>query len=109
MIAEYNTVSSVNVTWQKSCVYLGERLLATESTATALQFHHPDRLGTRLVANASDGSSGGEQESLPFGTALGAGITGNHRRFTSYDRSTTTKLDYAVYRSREVFHTSEAD
>ncbi len=83
----------------KSYIYLGEGLLATESTSVALQFHHPDRLGTRLVTNASDGSSGGEQENLPFGTALGVGITGNQRRFTSYDRSTTTKLDYAVNRT----------
>jgi hypothetical protein len=99
MIAEYNTVSGVNINWQKNDVYLGERLLATESTAIALQFHHPDRLGTRLVTNASDGSSAGEQETLPFGTALGAGISGNNRRFTSYNRSTTTKLDYAVNRT----------
>jgi RHS repeat-associated protein len=57
-----------------------------------------------MQANSStrlqcDGSSSGEQESLPFGTTMGAGISGNNRRFTSYDRSTTTKLDYAVNRS----------
>jgi YD repeat-containing protein len=98
VIAEYNDASGA-VSWAKSYVYLGERLLATESTTIALQFHHPDRLGTRLVANASDGTSAGEQETLPFGTALGAGISGNQRRFTSYDRSTTTKLDYAVNRA----------
>lgn len=56
-------------------------------------------IGSRVVTNASDGSSAGEQENLPFGTALGAGIAGNNRRFTSYDRSTTTKLDYAVNRT----------
>ena len=98
VIAEYNTVSNINITWQKNYVYLGDRLLATESTAQTLQFHHPDRLGSRLITNASNGSSAGEQESLPYGTAIGAGITGNNRRFTSYDRSTTTKLDYAVNR-----------
>jgi RHS repeat-associated protein len=78
---------------------LGERLLTTESTSVALQFHHPDRLGTRLATNTADGTSASEQESLPFGAALGAGISGNQRRFTSYDRSTTTKLDYAVNRT----------
>ncbi len=98
VIAEYNNASGA-VSWAKSYVYLGERLLATESTTIALQFYHPDRLGTRLVTNAVDGSSAGEQESLPFGNALGAGIAGNNRRFTSYDRSTTTKLDYAVNRT----------
>jgi len=36
---------------------------------------------------------------LPFGTALNTESTGEtNRRFTSYDRSTTTKLDYAVNR-----------
>jgi RHS repeat-associated protein len=98
VIAEYNDASGA-VSWAKSYVYLGERLLATESTGVALQFHHPDRLGSRLVTNASDGSSAGEQETLPFGTALGAGITGNKRRFTSYNRSAITKLDYAVNRT----------
>jgi hypothetical protein len=98
VIAEYNDAAGA-VSWAKSYVYLGERLLATESTMMVTQFHHPDRLGTRLVTNASDGTSASEQESLPFGAALGAGISGNQRRFTSYDRSTTTKLDYAVNRT----------
>ncbi len=66
--------------------------------AIAMQFHHSDRLGSRLITNASNGTSAGEQETLPFGTALGSGISGNNRRFTSYDRSATTKLDYAVNR-----------
>ena len=57
VIAEYNTVSNINITWQKNYVYLGDRLLATESTAQTLQFHHPDRLGSRLITNASNGSS----------------------------------------------------
>ncbi len=98
VIAEYNDAAG-NVSWAKNYVYLGDRLLATESTTLALQFHHPDRLGSRLVTNASNGTSAGEQESLPFGTAIGAGITGNQRRFTSYDRSNTTKQDDAVNRS----------
>jgi RHS repeat-associated protein len=40
-----------------------------------------------------------EQVSLPFGTALNAESTGStNRRFTSYDRSSSTGLDYAVNR-----------
>ena len=96
VIAEYEDISSV-LKWKKSYVYLGGRLLATQ-TPTITQYHHPDRLGTRLVTNAATSQSAGEQENLPFGTALDSGISGNTRRFTSYDRSDMTKLDYAVNR-----------
>src|SRR5205085_6057815 len=61
-------------------------------------FHHPDRLGTRLITNAQD-TSVQEQVTLPYGTALDAESTGStNRRFTSYDRSASTGLDYAVNR-----------
>jgi RHS repeat-associated protein len=50
------------------------------------------------VTNNQDTSSF-EQVSLPLGTALDAESTGStKRRFTSYDRSTVTGLDYAVNR-----------
>jgi len=63
--------------------------------AEFVQYHHPDRLGTRLVTNAQD-STYFEQVSLPFGTALDSESTGStNRRFTSYDRSSATGLDYA--------------
>ena len=96
VIAEYEDISSA-LKWKKSYVYLGRRLLATQ-TPTATQYHHPDRLGTRLVTDAATSQSAGEQENLPFGTALDSGISGNTRRFTSYDRSVVTGLDYAVNR-----------
>jgi RHS repeat-associated protein len=95
VIAEYDAAA---INWRKNYVYLGERLLAADSGGVqATQFYHPDRLGTRLVTNALDGSTAGEQESLPFGAELGAGAAGT-RRFTSYDRSGATPLDYAVNR-----------
>jgi len=83
-------------------VYLGARLLSTltpnGSGGEATQYHHPDRLGTRLVTDPSNGTSF-EQVTLPFGTALSAESTGaTNKRFTSYDRSATTGLDYAVNR-----------
>jgi RHS repeat-associated protein len=102
-IAEYTEVNSSGVVqWSKSYVYLGARLLATLQPngggGEFTQFHHPDRLGTRLITNASD-TSYQEQVSLPFGTALDAESTGaTNRRFTSYDRSLATGLDYAVNR-----------
>ena len=103
IISEYTEVNSSGVVqWSKSYVSLGARLLATlqpnGSGGEATQFHHPDRLGTRLITNAWD-TNYFEQVSLPFGTALDAESTGNtNRRFTSYDRSQLTGLDYAVNR-----------
>jgi len=100
VIAEYSEPSGQSaLTWSKSYVYLGGRLLATE-TGAATHFHHPDRLGTRLVTNAADSSTIAEQTTLPFGRALDAESSGavTNRRFTSYDRSNETKLDYAVNR-----------
>jgi RHS repeat-associated protein len=103
VLAEYNeSGSSMTPVWFKTYVYLGERLLSTLEDNGAggevLQHHHPDRLGTRLVTNPATGSSF-EQVGLPFGTALAAESTGaTNRRFTSYDRSTATGLDYAVNR-----------
>jgi RHS repeat-associated protein len=80
----------------------GNHLLATLGPngggGEATQFHHPDRLGTRLVTDPVAGTSF-EQVSLPFGSPLNAESTGStNRRFTSYDRSPTTGLDYAVNR-----------
>src|SRR5712664_198697 len=96
------SVRSTTPAWSKTYIYLVARLLCTltpnGSGGEAIQFHHPDRLGTRLVTDPVAGTSF-EQVTLPFGTALSAESTGEtNRRFTSYDRSPTTKLDYAVNR-----------
>jgi RHS repeat-associated protein len=102
VIAEYTeSGSSAIPAWSKSYVYLGGRLLSTlapNGSGGAVQYHHPDRLGTRIITNPPNGTSF-EQVTLPFGTPLNAESTGpTNRRFTSYDRSTTTGLDYAVNR-----------
>ncbi|MGH9754983.1 MAG: RHS repeat-associated core domain-containing protein, partial [Blastocatellia bacterium] len=99
--------------WKTSYVYLGGRLLATTSGAggTETRFHHPGRLGTRLVTDAG-GTVVSEQWTLPFGnmqpfTSVPGGenpyqhptlSNPSKKRFTSYDRSEATKLDYAVNR-----------
>lgn len=80
MVAEYTEANSTDITplWTKSYVYLGSRLLATvEPTGSnqPVKYHHPDRLGTRLITNASD-TTVKEQVTLPFGTALEAESTG---------------------------------
>ncbi|MEJ7615851.1 MAG: RHS repeat-associated core domain-containing protein [Pyrinomonadaceae bacterium] len=81
---------------------MGARLLAAltpeGSGAETTWYHHADRLGTRLLSNQTTAASY-EQATLPFGTALDAESTGVvKRRFTSYDRSASTGLDYAVNR-----------
>ena len=102
-IAEFTeSGASTTPVWAKNYVYLDGRLLATlvpnGSGGELTEYHHPDRLGTRVVTNPATGSSY-EQVTLPFGTALTAESTGaTSRRFTSYYRSTTTGLDYAVNR-----------
>ena len=102
-IAEYTeNGAAINPAWSKSYVYLGNRLLSTltpNGGGEAVEYHHPDRLGTRIITNPSTGNWS-EQATLPFGTELGAESSGtaSKRRFTSYDRSDVTKLDYAVNR-----------
>jgi RHS repeat-associated protein len=113
IIAEYEASGANALVWKTSYVYMGGQLLATTSGAggTETRFHHPDRLGTRLVTDAG-GTVVSEQLSMPFGTMLPLTQTyggensyqhptlGNpsKKRFTSYDRSDTTGLDYAVNR-----------
>src|SRR4030095_16341778 len=111
--AEYEAFGTNGLIWKTSYVYLGERLLATTSGAdgTETRFHHPGRLGTRL-ATAADGTVVTEQFTMPFGnmqpfTSVYGGenpyqnptlINPSKKRFTSYDRSNATGLDYAVNR-----------
>jgi RHS repeat-associated protein len=106
VIAEYVEQTSATMPkWSRNYIYLGGRLLATEApngSGEIVHYHHTDRLGTKLVTNNLDTTSF-HQANLPFGVALEAestsGITSvNNRRFTSYDRSATTGLDYAVNR-----------
>jgi YD repeat-containing protein len=113
IIAEYEASGTNALIWKTSYVYLGGRLLATTSGAdgTETRFHHPDRLGTRLVTDAG-GTVVSEQWTMPFGnmqpfTSVPGGEnpyqnpTLSHpskKRFTTYDRSDVTTLDYAVNR-----------
>src|SRR5262249_5314819 len=61
-VAEYfESGGSTPPAWTRSYVYLGSRLLSTltpnGSGGEAMQFQHPDRLGTRLVTDPAAGSS----------------------------------------------------
>ena len=102
-IGEYTEASSSSTpAWNKSYIYAGSRLLSTatkDGTGERIVFHHPGRLGTSLVTDPSAGTSS-RQSTLPFGTAIGAESTGyTNQVFTSYDRSASTGLDYAVNRT----------
>lgn len=99
LLVEYSDTGSLF--WIRSYAYLGNRLLLTDSPTEGRLYHHPDRLGTRIVTNAA-GAKVAEQAILPFGTALAAPETTGtptNRRFTTYERSNATRLDYAVNRS----------
>lgn len=103
MIAEYSEdqISPTSPRWTKNYIYLEDRLLATQEASgnsELVQYTHPDRLGTRIISR-SDGTWF-EQVTSPFGVALNSeSTTASNRRFTSYDRSASTGLDYAVNRS----------
>jgi len=106
VIAEFTALappSSNSLHWSKTYVYLGSRLLTTltaEGGAEKLRYHHPDRLGTRIVSDPASGTYV-EQATLPFGTALDAESTPGFsptRPFGDYDRSAISGLDYAVNR-----------
>jgi RHS repeat-associated protein len=99
---EYTEYVSAIMTWTKSYVRLGDSILSTitkNGNSETTEFNHPDRLGTRIVTNQTAGTST-EQASLPFGTALGSETSRSEsKRFTSYDRSVRTGLDYAINRT----------
>ncbi len=104
VIAEYDetipTISEESA-WTKSYIYLGGRLCATltpNGATEMVQYHHPDRLGTRLITNATDATVK-EQNTFSFGTVPSTeSTTDGNRLFTSYDRSRETGLDYAMNR-----------
>jgi RHS repeat-associated protein len=102
VLCEYTENNGGAFTFSKSYIYAGSRLLSTQTwngSSEVTEFHHPDRLGTKLVTNNA-ANTYYDQTTLPFGTALNAESTGfSNQVFTSYDRSAGTGIDYAVNRS----------
>ncbi len=101
-LAEYDELTHTIPTWTKSYTYMGDSVLSTETKVgnnEVVEYNHPDRLETKTVTNQALGTSY-EQNSLPFGTALAAeSTTSLSKRFTSYERSNSTGLDYAINRT----------
>jgi len=114
VIAEYGQATAeAKLTWSKSHIYLGGRILTTFVPETSegqfperAYYHDPDRLGVRLISNSSDNTVT-EQVTLPFGTLIPSPSADPiNPIFTSYDRSSATGLDYAInrhYQSLERF------
>ncbi len=103
VLAEHvETGSETNLKWSKSYVYAGSRLLSTATkngSSEKVEYHHPDRLGTKMVSDPVAANEK-EQATLPFGTEIAAETQANtNQKFTSYDRSGATDLDYAVNRT----------
>lgn len=102
-MAEYTEFAHTVPTWTKSNTYLGNTQLSTITPngtgGETVEFNHPDKLGTRTVTNQQAGTNYA-QAHLPFGRPLDAESTGSTtKRFTSYERSDLTKLDYAINRT----------
>ena len=67
-------------------------------TTELVQYHHPDRISTRLITTANSNDVV-RLETMPYGTlAPGASAGSTSRYFTTYDRSPAADMDYAVNR-----------
>jgi RHS repeat-associated protein len=102
VVAEYKQkAADPQLVWSRSKVYLGSRILATidhGQSGDLVYYHHPDRLGIRLITNGSDNTVS-EQITLPFGTVLPSQSSSpTNPIFTTYDRSLSAGLDYAINR-----------
>ncbi|CAN5217656.1 hypothetical protein BH20ACI2_BH20ACI2_05440 [soil metagenome] len=104
VLAEYTEFAQNIQTWAKTYTYLGDSQLSTITPngmgGEYTEYNHPDRLGTRLITNGT-ASAPIEQAHLPFGKSLNAESTAttSSKRFTTYDRSVPTGLDYAQNRT----------
>lgn len=108
VIAEYYG-ESVQTPLARSFVHLGDRLLCsytrtapgakpTDGPVEVLRYHHPGRLGTRLITTPGT-KDVLELTALPYGTQLLPESPESEAEFfTSYRRSPTTGIDYAVNR-----------
>jgi RHS repeat-associated protein len=101
VIQEYTAATSTSTpAYSKANFCAGSRLFMSDTTGT-INYYHPDRLGTKLIT--SNGFVNPvEQSTLPFGTELPgeeSGTSSFNQKFTTYDRSAGTGLDYARNRT----------
>jgi RHS repeat-associated protein len=88
--------------WSRDNIYQQGQLAAGVEASQngagpdVVRYFHSDRVGSRLITGPGV-TDKTEQVTLPFGAAADSS-TGFNPRFTSYDRSPTTGLDYAINR-----------
>ncbi|HEY6334123.1 MAG TPA: RHS repeat-associated core domain-containing protein [Blastocatellia bacterium] len=76
----------------------GNSFIATVQSSGTVTYVLRDRLSERLVLNSS-GAVEGVMATLPFGQDFAESGTQEKHHFTTYDRDSTTGLDYAINRS----------
>jgi RHS repeat-associated protein len=87
--------------WDSDSFYLGDRKLFSESLDSPRVIYVPDQRGTLLSISSKSGTlSTTAREIKPFGSEATSTWTGegDSARFTSYDRSYVSGLDYAINR-----------
>lgn len=67
------------------------------SVASGTRYYHQDKLSTRLITS-QQGTVVGTIDQMPFGEEVGTGITGENKRFTTYERDMESNSDYAINR-----------
>ena len=102
-IAEYTEpLASNEYTFSKAYIFTGGELLSTakwDGFTEFIELHHPDRLGTG-ASSSPTADQYLEHATLPFGTPLASESNSlTSRVFTSYSRSSSTGLDYAINRT----------
>ena len=101
VLAEYTQANGGSAIPSKQYVRLNGRLVAAltpSGGSDTIEWYHSDRLGVRLIATSTT-TPPKEQVTLPFGTSLPSESSGSTKYvFTSYERSSSTKLDYGMNR-----------
>jgi hypothetical protein len=60
----------VNSAWSKDCIYLGGKLLASESSSQGTRYHFSDALGTPRVVTDPTGAVAARHDYDPFGVEM---------------------------------------
>jgi RHS repeat-associated protein len=94
--------AGADLVWSSDMFYLGDRLIATErpgDNGFYTTYSISDHRGTVLsITDRASSQKIDRQGARPFGTESSAIATEVANRFTSYDRSNVSGLDYAVNR-----------
>lgn len=100
-LVSYSVSQNGTLDWVEGSFYLGDRRLASvvsNQLASETRVHLADHRGT-AVTIVGNGGLVERRVTRPFGTEAKSSIqSSDSKRFTSYDRSPVTGIDYAVNR-----------